>query len=142
MKNPTIQDLWYSPIVILNKEKKVVRTFKSIKDGEYVEFFGPVPQKAEVKLSFAVDSMLLEEDKKVANLVKQKLTNIELAFNFSCIAREFILGDFREKESEEYTNILNSSLFGFFTFGEVAGSDTLDFHNQTSVLVGIKEKDG
>lgn len=142
MKNPTIQDLWYSPIVILGKEKEVIRTFKDIKHGEYVELFGPVPQKIDVKLSFGIDSMLLEEDKKVANVVKQKLTNIETAFNFSCIAREFILGDLKAKESEWYVNILNSSLFGFFTFGEVASSDKIDFHNQTSVLVGIKEKDG
>jgi len=51
-----IQYLWYSPMVILDDEEgevEVVRTFKTFKEQEYVEFFGPIRDNSYVKLSFA-----------------------------------------------------------------------------------------
>ena len=147
MENPSIQTLWFSPLVILNEEDgevDIVRTFKDLKDGEYVEFFGPIERDSLVKLSFATEDMLLEEDRKKARLIKEKMNEIELGFNFSCIARQFSLGEKQEDEVKEYAQIFNTTIFGFFTFGEIDKSkisNKIKFYNQTSLVCGIKEKD-
>jgi len=147
IENASIQTLWFSPLVILNEadgEVDIVRTFKDIKDGEYVEFFGPIERDSLVKLSFATEEMLLESNRNKAMLIKSKMNEIELGFNFSCIARQFSLGEKQEDEVKEYAQIFNTSIFGFFTFGEIDKSkisNKIKFYNQTSLICGIKEKD-
>ena len=144
--NSSIQILWFSPLVILNEkdgEIDIVRTFKSIKDGEYVEFFGPIERDSLVKLSFATEDMLLKSNRKKAALIKENLKNIELGFNFSCIARQYSLGKKQVDEVKEYAKIFNAPIFGFFTFGEIDKSrvsNKIKFYNQTSLVCGIKEK--
>jgi len=146
MKSRKIQNLWYSPIVILDDNDgmvDVVRTFKDFKEGEYVEFFGPVKTKENIKLSFATEDMLIESDKKEANKIKNELTHIELGFNFSCIARQYALGNKQKEETKIYAEAFNAPIFGFFTFGEIGlnkSFDTLKFYNQTSLICGLKEK--
>ena len=146
MENKNIQNLWYSPIIILNDDDgivDVVRTFKDFKEGEYVEFFGPIQNDQHIKLSFATEEMLLESDKKEAEKIKNQLSHIELGFNFSCIARQYSLGDKQKEETELYAESFNAPIFGFFTFGEIGMNksfDTLKFYNQTSLICGLKEK--
>ena len=146
MDSQDITNLWYSPVVILDDkdgEVDVVRTFKSFKEGEYVEFFGPIPNTSKVKLSFATEDMLIESDKKEAIKIKNKLNEIELGLNFSCIARQFALGDKQNEETKLYSEIFNAPMFGFFTFGEIGMNKTFEtfkFYNQTSLICGIKEK--
>ena len=146
IENPSIQNLWFSPLVILDEkdgEVDIVRTFKDIKYGEYVEFFGPIERDALVKLSFATEEMLLENNRKKATLIKENLNEIELGFNFSCIARQYSLGEKQENEIKEYAQIFNAPIFGFFTFGEIDKSkisNKIKFYNQTSLVCGIKEK--
>ena len=140
-----ITNLWYSPLLIVSDKEgivDVVRTFKGIKENYYVEFYGKIDRDSNVKLSFATNKMLLQEDKKTAMKLKEKISP-ELIFNFSCVAREFILDDKKMKENEIYSQILNAPLFGFFTYGEV-GPDykftTSKLYNQSSLVVAIKEK--
>ena len=146
MENENIQNLWYSPIVILDDEDgevDVVRTFKDFKEGEYIEFFGPIPNKSKIKLSFATEKMLLESDIIQAKKIKNNLNEIELGFNFSCIARQYALGDKASEESRLYSEIFNAPIFGFFTFGEIGMNrnfKTFKFYNQTSLICGLKEK--
>jgi len=146
MGDENIQNLWFSPIVILDDkdgEVDVVRTFKGFKEGEYVEFFGPVPNNSKIKLSFATEDMLIENDKVEANKIKNDMNEIELGFNFSCIARQFALGKRKEEETKIYSEIFNAPIFGFFTFGEIGMDKNFDifkFYNQTSLICGLKEK--
>jgi Uncharacterized conserved protein len=139
-----IQHLWFCPITILDDQEGYVatmRTFKDVKD-DYVEFFGPVKEGQHFKLSFATEKELLEESEKVAMEAKEVMKHPDLVFDFSCLARQYVLGELQQKEPEIYTAILDAPLFGFFTYGEV-GPDKfykkLKFYNETSVLLSIKE---
>jgi len=74
----------------------------------------------------------------------KKVSNPEVLFNFSCVARQYVLEDRQEEELQAYRNTLKSvNLFGFFTFGEI-GPDpqykSLKFYNETSLAVAMKEK--
>jgi len=140
-----IKYLWYVPINILDEENGYVATLRTIKDfdEEKVEFFGPVKEGQRFRMSFATYENLLNEDSKIANNIKNKLGIPDLIFNFSCIAREYLLEDKKELENKVYIKTLNSHLFGFFTFGEI-GPDKkyrkLKLYNETSLLLGVKEK--
>ncbi|NPA11081.1 MAG: hypothetical protein GXO62_02440 [Epsilonproteobacteria bacterium] len=140
-----IQNLWYSPVLITSKRgyTDVARTFKNIKPNSYVEFFGKIEVGDTIKLSFATEDMLLKEDEKTAKEVKDKITHPELVFNFSCVAREYVLGEKQGDEPFIYSKIFNAPLFGFFTYGEIGPSYNLRssiLYNQTSVIVALKEK--
>ena len=146
MENSDITNLWYSPVVILDDkegEVPIARSFKSVQDGEYVEFFGPIPQHSNIKLSFATEDMLLESNKREAIKIKEQIKNVELGLNFSCVVRQFALGEKHYKEAEMYAELLDAPMFGFFTFGEIGLNKfktTLKLYNQTSLICGIKEK--
>ncbi len=140
-----IKNLWYSPVIIISKKGYVdfVRTFKKIKENEYVEFFGNIEVGDMLKLSFATEKMLLEEDKKVALNLRENMEYVELAFNFSCVAREYVLGKYQEEEPKIYSQILNAPLFGFFTYGEIGPNfdfSSVRLYNQSSLVVALKEK--
>ena len=144
--NGDIRNLWYSPLLVISDKDgmvDVVRTFKDIKENHYVEFFGYIEKNSLIKLSFATNNMLLEEDEKTAKNIKEKILQPEVIFNFSCVAREYILGEKRKKEAEIYSKILNAPVFGFFTYGEI-GPDyefkTSKLYNQSSLVVAMKEK--
>ena len=140
-----IRHLWYCPIVLLDEKEgyvSVVRTFKEIhKDS--IEFFGPIKVGSRFKLSYAEPSNLLEADVKSAERVLDLMPEVDLAFNFSCIARQYTLDTRQHEEALIYSTHLNAPLFGFFTFGEI-GPDKkhtgLKFYNETSLLTGIKER--
>jgi len=140
-----IRHLWYCPIVLLDEDDghvSVVRTFKAIhKDS--IEFFGPIKVGSRFKLSYAEPSNLLEADVKSAEKILHAMPQCDLAFNFSCIARQYALDTRQKEEAVLYSTLLNAPLFGFFTFGEI-GSDKkqtgLKFYNETSLLTGIKER--
>lgn len=145
IENPSVDHLWYCPINIIDDKEGYVATLRTPKkiDKDYVEFFGPVKNGQRFKFSFGDKDEILEEDKKVALMVKNQIKHPDLIFNFSCIARQYALEDKKQQESQVYLNTLNSYLFGFFTFGEI-GPDkffkSLKFYNETSLLLGVKEK--
>ena len=138
--------LWYAPFAVLSEERGYVkhyRTINKIKDN-YIELFGPIKEGEFFKLSFALDEDLIEEDKRVARKLKHKITSSEIAFDFSCVARQYVLEDKQKEEPKTYIDILGANLFGFFTFGEI-GIDNkykdLTFHNETSLVAVLKEKE-
>ena len=143
--NIDVKYLWYVPINILDEENGYVATLRTISnfDDEKVEFFGPVKEGQRFKMSFATYVNLLDEDKKVAKKLKQQIELSDIVFNFSCVAREYLLENKKEFENKIYLRELNSHLFGFFTFGEI-GPDKkyrkLKLYNETSLILGVKEK--
>jgi hypothetical protein len=144
--NNDIKNLWFSPVLVVSDKTgyvEVVRTFKNMKDGEYVEFFGNLESSELIKLSFATEQMLLKSDEETAKKIKKKMPFIDLAFNFSCVARQYILGTRQQEESLIYSRIFNAPLFGFFTFGEIgpnADGTSTKLYNQSSLVVALKEK--
>ncbi len=137
--------LWYTPINILDEKNGYVSTLRTIEyfNDEYVKFYGPVKEGQHFKMSFATSKNLLEEDEKIAKRVLSKISLPDVIFNFSCIAREYVLEDKRDFEIRLYTDILNAHLFGFFTFGEIGPDknfNSLKLYNETSLLVAMREK--
>jgi len=139
-----IRYLWYTPINILDEEDGYVATMRTIEEvnDEYVKFYGPLKNGQYFKISFATAEELIEADKKAASRLKRKLLSIEVVFNFSCVARQYVLEDRQAEEAKWYRSILGAPLFGFFTFGEI-GPDRmykrLKLYNETSLLLGMKE---
>jgi len=146
IENPDIRYLWYTPIYILDSQNSYICATRTIKDltDEYVEFFANVEEKKYFKISFATYVELLKENKKIAENLIKKIPLPEISFNFSCIARQYVLEDKQAEEANIYTKIFNSHLFGFFTFGEI-GPDIkrkkLVFYNETSLPIIMKEKE-
>jgi len=145
IENPKTEYLWYLPINILDDKDGYVSTLRTVErlEDECVKMFGPVRKHQKFKLSFATKDDLIKEDKKVSKRLAKKLDGIEAAFNFSCVAREYILDDKQDLEVKSYVKNFSSDLFGFFTFGEI-GPDkmykNLKLYNETSLLCIMKEK--
>ena len=144
ISNPEVRNLWYLPLNILDENDGFVSTLRTIKDvnDEFVELFGPIKENQEFKLSFATENKLINSDKKIAKIVSEDIKDIDILFNFSCIARQYVLGKKQKDELRSYIDTFNSPLFGFFTFGEI-GPDReykkLKLYNETSLIVGLKE---
>ena len=146
LNNYSVQDLWYFPVILLDDEEgyvSVVRTFKNISNKEFIEFFGPVKEGSKFKLSFGDPESLISADRKEASKLAYSMNNVELALNFSCIARQYVLENLQQEEIKIYSSLFNAPLFGFSTFGEI-GPDRffrkLKFYNQTSLIVAIRER--
>jgi len=144
IKEPDIRYLWYLPINIIDERDGYVATMRTIEEIEenYVKFFGPLKNNQHFKVSFATADEILEEDKKCALKIKKEFKTPEVAFNFSCVARQYVLEDRQKEEVQIYTKILDTYIFGFFTFGEI-GPDKmykkLKLYNETSLLVAMEE---
>jgi hypothetical protein len=144
IQNPSVRYLWYAPLYILDETDGHVATIRTIEHigKDYVKLFGSVHKGEHFKLSFATYEDLLHEDQKAALKLKQKINNPEIAFNFSCIARQYALEEHQIQEPTIYTQTLNTHLFGFFTYGEI-GPDKkyqkLKLYNETSLLVAMRE---
>jgi len=137
--------LWYTPLVILEnssgQELLTLRTFRKM-TTKWVEFYGPVREGQLIKLSYGEVEDLLEADRKSAKKLRNELPDPELLFNFSCTARQYVLEESQEAENAAYLEEMQAPLFGFFTFGEI-GHDpqkrSLQFYNETSLLIGMRE---
>ena len=140
-----VRNLWYCPLSILTSKDGYTSTLRTIENitNSYVEFFAPIKKGEHFKLSFATPEDLIQSDKKIAKRLIKKLKEPELSFNFSCIARQYVLEDMQHKEIETYVENFQTNLFGFFTFGEI-GPDKLykklKFYNETSLVVVMREQ--
>jgi len=138
--------LWYTPVVILedgkNQEIKTLRTFRKM-TSDWVEFYGPVKEGQLIKLSYGDTEHLITADRESVRKLKHKLPDPEILINFSCIARQYVLEEKQEAENIAYLEEVDAPLFGFFTFGEI-GHDpqrkTLQYYNETSLLIGMREQ--
>ena len=140
-----IRYLWYIPFALFTKERgymNSLRTISKITD-EYIEFFAPVKEGDFFKLSFATSEDLFAEDARIARTTMRQLRNPEIAFSFSCIARQYVLEEHQEREAQTYMDIFGSNLFGFFTFGEIGFDKAhkhLQFYNETSLITIMRER--
>jgi hypothetical protein len=136
---------YYSPIAIIDNANEglveIVRSFKDVSE-EYVDFYGPIKTGWHFRFTFAFKEEILNASIEEAIKVKKALGKIDLALDFSCLHRKFVLEDLYDREPKEYASILNAPLFGFFTLGEI-GPDkklkSLKYYNQTSIILGLRE---
>jgi len=137
--------LWYTPVVVLDESDEnllTLRTFRE-KGKEWVEFYGPVKEGQKIRLSYGEGEQLLNADVKSASALAQQLPDPEILFNFSCIARQYVLEKVHKEENRIYRNFLHAPLFGFFTFGEIghdSHKSSIQFFNETSLLTGMAER--
>jgi len=143
IENPDPRYLWCLPLNILDEQDGYVSTLRIIEkiEDDYVKLFGPVEEGQHFKLSFATADELIASDIATANSLKIKSPDV--IFNFSCVARQYVLDDKQQKEIEIYADTFDAPLFGFFTFGEI-GPDKmhkkLKLYNETSLLIAMREK--
>jgi len=144
IKDPKPEYLWHLPINIIDDTDGYVSTLRTVErlEKDYVKLYGPVKNHQKFKLSFATKYDLIEEDEKISKRLSKKLSGIEAAFSFSCVARQYILNNKQSDEIKTYVKNFNSNLFGFFTFGEI-GPDKmfrhLKLYNETSLMCIMKE---
>jgi hypothetical protein len=135
---------WYTPIVVLDESNEKFLTLRTFKEqtNDWVEFFGPVKEGQKIRLSYGEKENLLAADTKSATTLAAQVPDPEILFNFSCTARQYVLEEMQKEENRIYRNFLHAPLFGFFTFGEI-GHDpsrrSLQFYNETSLLMGMTE---
>jgi len=143
-----IRYLWYAPVVILDDDEgyvSVLRTFKDYRKGEgrFVEFYAPIYKGQKFRLSFATPDMLVASVKREAFKIKRRMKVPDLVFDFSCVARQSILGEEGRRELRACSEILDAPIFGFFTYGEI-GPDRmfkkLKLYNETSIIVALREE--
>ncbi|WOE70792.1 FIST C-terminal domain-containing protein [Hydrogenimonas thermophila] len=145
IENPDPKYLWYLPLNILDEQDGYVSTLRIIEriEDDYVKLFGPVDEGQHFKLSFATADELINSDIETVNILKEKMKSPDIVFNFSCVARQYILDDKQQKEIEIYADAFDAPLFGFFTFGEI-GPDKmhkkLKLYNETSLIIAMREK--
>jgi len=138
--------LWYTPVVILQDDRDqtllTLRTFRNI-TSEWVEFYGPVKEGQRIKLTYGEAEDLLGAYRSGVKKLKKELPDPEILFNFSCTARQYVLEQDQAAENIIYLEEMQTPLFGFFTFGEI-GHDpqkrSLQFYNETSLLIGMCEQ--
>jgi len=138
-----IRYLWYIPMLVLNEEGlvSILRSYKGF-GKDFVEFYGPIKEGWKFRFSFADKNELIKADREEALKIKEALKSVDLAFNFSCVARQYVLEELQTEESKLYASILNAPLFGFYTFGEIGpdkGGKDLKYYNQTSVVMAVRE---
>jgi len=133
--------LWYTPLAVLNEKEEIitVRTIKDFSTGK-IEVWAPIEKGEKLKLAFVAPEEILKSSELLAKEVKTKLPCVEAILDFSCAARQYTLEEKAELEPQLYAQILNAPLFGISTHGEIAPvNGELKVHNQTSVLVAMKE---
>lgn len=140
-----VRDLWYTPLRILNEENGYTSTLRTVErvEDDYVNFFAPLKNGEYFKLSFASSEELIESDDTTAKNLMKKITEPEISFNFSCVARQYVLEEKQQQEVEIYTKNFNTHLFGFFTFGEIGPDEMynkLKLYNETSFAVVMRER--
>lgn len=102
-----------------------------------VTFAGDIHTGDRIRLGLGNDDSL------VGAAEQLDLKDAEACLLFSCVVRELVLGDAAEKEIATLSSKLeNTSLSGFFTFGEIGPSTVgkLGFYNQTSILALLTER--
>lgn len=142
-----LEYFYYLPLMILDEEDgyvSVLRTIRSI-EKDSVEFYAPLRNNTNFKFTFADENDILRSDKASVIKMKRKIGGkVDLLFNFSCVARQYVLNDKKEDEIELYYNDMNSEIFGFISAGEIAPDKLyrkLKLYNETSVLIGLIENE-
>ena len=110
-------------------------------DGSLI-FAGGVAQGATVKFSVPPSFEILDRVFEETQHLKRAIPDADILILFSCKARHMALGPLIYDEIQGLRKLWNVPMLGFFTYGEIGAlrNRKCEFHNETCMLVAIKEK--
>jgi len=134
----------YPLLVMRDDGSSVLRAAMIINPDKSMIYAGTVPQGSKVQFSvppsneiieFALESLLQFKQKQVKG-------DVDAVILFSCKGRHLALGPMIEDEIAAIHALWGAPMTGFFTYGEIGptASGQCDFHNNTLVLVTLREK--
>jgi len=105
-------------------------------------FAGTVPEGAKVRFSCSPGAGITEQALSEIRAFHRRVPDADALLLFSCKARHFALGPLAEDEVRPMQRLWNVPMVGFYTYGEFGknAAGATDFHNETCVLVALKEK--
>lgn len=111
-------------------------------DDGSLTFAGGVAQGAKVKFSVPPNFEILDRVFEETQYLKQVVPDADVLILFSCKARHIALGPLIIDEVEGLRKLWDAPMLGFFTYGEIGAlrNRNCEFHNETCMLVAIKEK--
>ena len=130
------------PLMVEKNGRHILRAVFGVdKEERSIICAGTVPKGSKIKFSsspgFEIIDNTLDEIKDFTNVIEKP----DVAFAFSCMARHRALGPMISDELEGISKLLDSPIFGFFTYGEIGNSKfyPCEFHNETITLATLKE---
>lgn len=134
-------------VLLSENSKPVVRTILIIdKSTQSMIFAGDVPEGAKIRFMKANFDKLVDAATSAAQELLELNNNVspEFALVVSCVGRKLVLGNRIEEEVEAVTDVFgqNTTLAGFFSYGELASSEgagKCNLHNQTITITSFRE---
>jgi hypothetical protein len=104
-------------------------------------FAGTVPEGAKVRFSCSPGATITDQALNEIRAFHHRVPDADALLLFSCKARHFALGPLAEDEVGPMQRLWNVPMVGFYTYGEFGknAAGATDFHNETCVLVALKE---
>ncbi len=130
------------PLQIQREGYSVLRAaLTSVPDTRSLVYAGTVPEGAKVRFSCSPGSTITEQTLGEFRTLHGRVPDAEALILFSCKARHMALGPLAEDEVVPMQQLWNRPMIGFFTYGEIGrnAEGATDFHNETCVLVTLKE---
>lgn len=134
-------------VLLSENSKPVVRTILTIDEStQSMIFAGDVPEGAKIRFMKANFDKLVDAATSAAQELLEQNNNVspEFALVVSCVGRKLVLGNRIEEEVEAVTDVFgqNTTLAGFFSYGELASSEgagKCNLHNQTITITSFIE---
>lgn len=130
------------PIQIKRGEGSVLRAPLTVneEDGSLI-MAGPIKKGEEFRFSIAPGFEIIEKTIDGFKDFHKSTKGADALILFSCMARHLSLGPLVEQEIEGISEIWNTPLVGFFTYGEIGLniSGRAEYYNETCSLVALKE---
>jgi hypothetical protein len=120
----------------------VLRSVMVINEDKSMVFAGTVPEGAQAKFSTAPGFEIIDYTIEQMAEFRDQFPVADAIVLFSCAGRNLQLGPMMEEEICSVRKLWNVPLVGLFTYGEIGPmpKGECDFHNQTLVLVLVREK--
>jgi len=138
-----LEDATRYPLMLLqNGRPSVLRTVlhSNLKERS-VTFACAIPEGSQIKFTVKPSKEIV--NKTVSDVINLYTTNREAdcIIMFSCLGRHLVFGKFIEEEIECIYDIWNTPMAGFFSYGEIGGTNGVsEFHNETCSLLLLKER--
>lgn len=104
-------------------------------------FAGTVPEGAKVRFSCSPGTAITDQALSEVRTLHHRVPGADALLLFSCKARHIALGPLAEDEVGPMQQLWNVPMVGFYTYGEFGknAAGATEFHNETCVLVALKE---
>jgi hypothetical protein len=104
-------------------------------------YAGTVPEGSKVRFSCSPGVEITEHALGEVRAFHHRVPDADGLILFSCKARHMALGPLAEDEVGPIQRLWNVPMVGFYTYGEIGrnAAGATDFHNETCVLVALRE---